>query len=166
MLPAAPEPIPPESERPGRLRYVEPVPSSSARAPRRTRLVLVGLSLLAAGSGLLSACGGDDGASGAPEPTTAAGKRGQALAKDNGCVACHSPSGQRMTGPTWKGLAGSERDLADGTTVIADDAYLTRAMNDPKAQVVEGFPPIMPENDLEPAEVKALIAYIHELSER
>jgi cytochrome c oxidase subunit II len=34
--------------------------------------------------------------------------------------------------------------LADGTTVVADEAYLTRSMMDPQVQTVDGFKPVMP----------------------
>lgn len=133
--------------------------------PLRIRLVVAGLSLLAVASGVLSACGGDDAAGGAPQPRTAAGKRGMAVAKDNGCVACHTASGSRSTGPTWKGLAGSEVQLSGGEAVTADDRYLTESITAPKAKVVDGFPNIMPENGLTEAQVADVLAYLHELGE-
>ena len=60
-----------------------------------------------------SACGDDPG----PDDSTlsAAGRRGKQVANDNGCAACHSTSGSKSTGPTWKGLAGSTVELADGS---------------------------------------------------
>ncbi|MCU1498171.1 MAG: hypothetical protein JWM47_2124 [Acidimicrobiales bacterium] len=140
------------------------MPPPSARVPRSNRLVVAGVSLLAVAGGLLAACGGDGDTSSAPQPKTAAGQRGMALRKDKGCQSCHSVDGKRMTGPTWKGLAGSEVELSGGRTVTADDAHLARAITDPRAEVVDGFANIMPENDLTKAEVADVIAYIHELS--
>ena len=49
---------------------------------------------------------------------------GQLLTVKNGCVGCHSVDGSPLTGPTWFGLFGSNVELADGTTVIADEALL------------------------------------------
>ncbi|QXC62842.1 c-type cytochrome [Aquihabitans sp. G128] len=135
----------------------------SPRLARRHRLVVGGLSLLAVAGGALSACG-DGGTAGAPDPTTAAGKRGLEVAKSNGCQACHTANGDKSTGPTWKGLYGSKVELADGKAVTADDAYLSKAITDPKAQVVEGFASIMPANSLSGSEVADVIAYLKELA--
>ena len=65
--------------------------------------------------------------------------RGQALVSANGCAACHSINGAAGIGPTWFALAGSEVELADGTTVTADDAYLTESIKTPQAKIVAGF---------------------------
>jgi cytochrome c oxidase subunit 2 len=71
-------------------------------------------------------------------------ERGQRLVTGSGCVACHSTDGSQMAGPTWKGLAGHEVELTDGTKVTADDAYLVESIVNPNAKVVKGFAPIMP----------------------
>jgi cytochrome c oxidase subunit 2 len=113
---------------------------------------------------LVSACGSSDKG---PDDSTlsAAGQRGKQVANDNGCASCHSTSGSRSTGPTWKGLAGSTVELADGTKVTADDEYLRRAITDPKAQVVDGYPSgVMPTYDLSDADLDDLIAYLHDLA--
>ncbi|MGZ4400806.1 MAG: c-type cytochrome [Gaiellaceae bacterium] len=70
-------------------------------------------------------------------PGTAA--HGQQLAASLGCSSCHSLDGSSGVGPTWKGLAGSQVTLTDGSTVSADSAYLLRAIRDPDAQIVKGF---------------------------
>ena len=64
--------------------------------------------------------------------------------------------------PAWKGLYLTEVELTDGTTVIADDAYLALAMTDPTAQQVKGYP-IMPPNQLTAAEVQAIVDFIKTL---
>ena len=69
---------------------------------------------------------------------------GQALLEQNGCTACHSIDGSPMTAPTFKGLYGSKRTLADGSTVTADDAYLLQSIETPEAKVVKGFDPMPP----------------------
>lgn len=114
--------------------------------------------------GVLSACGGD---SGSPAPKlSAAGERGKTVAKEQGCTSCHTPDGGKSTGPTWKGLAGSQVELADGTTVTADDAYLTNAILESRHQVVKGFANIMPvyEGEISDAELADLLAYLHDLA--
>jgi len=58
------------------------------------------------------------------------------------CKACHSINGSAGNGPTWSGLYGSQVELADGTMLVADDAYLIQAILDPKSQVVKGFGPM------------------------
>ncbi|MES2363761.1 MAG: cytochrome c oxidase subunit II [Pseudomonadota bacterium] len=89
--------------------------------------------------------------------------QGQALAQSKGCVACHTVDGSARVGPSWKGLFGTTRPLADGSTVLADEAYLRRSIVEPQAQVAKGFPPIMPATVLGDEEVAALAAYIRSL---
>jgi len=42
-------------------------------------------------------------------------------------------------GPTGLGLFGKEELLADGATILVDEAYLLKSILDPNAQIVEGF---------------------------
>lgn len=88
--------------------------------------------------------------------------RGREVATRRGCVACHSLDGKPGVGPTFKGLWGSERTLTDGRHVVADEPYLTKAIVDPNADVVAGFPAAMPiyQGTLEPAEVAALLEFL------
>jgi len=65
--------------------------------------------------------------------------RGKALVAANGCAACHSIDGTKGIGPTWSGLAGSKVELTGGTTVTADDAYITESIKSPQAKIVSGF---------------------------
>lgn len=137
--------------------------SSALRRPRWSRFASAALLLLAVTGGALSACG-DGGTAGAPDPTSAAGKRGLDLAESAGCQACHTANGKSSTGPTWKDLAGSQVELTDGTEVTADDAYLSESITDPKAKVVEGYAAIMPKNSLSGSEVNDVVAYLRELA--
>lgn len=90
--------------------------------------------------------------------------QGKTLASSNGCVGCHTITGVNSTGPTWKGLAGSQVALADGSTVTADDAFITESIKNPTAKVVKGFAPIMPSfSSLTDDQVKALVEYIKSL---
>jgi cytochrome c oxidase subunit 2 len=89
---------------------------------------------------------------------------GKLLTVRNGCIGCHSLDGAKMTGPTWFGLYGSTVKLADGTSVVADDAYLSESILNPKAKEVAGFSPtVMPPFALSEKEVSDIIAYFKTL---
>ncbi len=91
--------------------------------------------------------------------------QGQILSVRNGCIGCHSIDGTPQTGPTWLGLFGSEVHLRDGSTVIADDAFLAESIHDPNATIVDGFPSPspMPVFDLTDEQIAYIIAYIKTL---
>jgi cytochrome c oxidase subunit 2 len=94
-------------------------------------------------------------------------QRGQQLAQQNGCTGCHTIDGAAAAGPTWQGLYGSEVTLADGSTVTADDAYITESIRDPGAKIHEGFANIMPTTfaGMSDEDIAAIIAYIQTLAE-
>jgi cytochrome c oxidase subunit 2 len=79
------------------------------------------------------------------------------------CLTCHTLTDTSDIGPSFKGLYGSRRKLTNGTTVIADDAYLRQSILHPNAQVVEGFDDVMPVPELTEAEVNDIIAYLKTL---
>lgn len=98
--------------------------------------------------------------------------RGAKWAKQFGCASCHSIDGSKVVGPTWKGLYGHEVQLADGSTVAADDAYLKNSVLHPNDQIVAGFPAgVMPAQFIDPVtkkpisdqQIDDLIAYIQTL---
>lgn len=73
--------------------------------------------------------------------------RGKALYAAKACVGCHSLDGSKVVGPTFKALYGHDVDLADGSKVKADDAYLKDSILNPNSQIVQGFAPgLMPQN--------------------
>ena len=93
--------------------------------------------------------------------------RGETVANNTGCLACHTVDGTTGSGPTWKGLAGSSRPLESGEVVNADDEYLTTSIVDPGAQVVAGFDNIMPQgygDQLTEQEISDMVEYIKSLS--
>lgn len=102
----------------------------------------------------------------APDPVA----HGEALAKDYGCAACHTATGQKLVGPGWGGLYESRVKLEDGAIVTADDAYLEESIRLPNAKIVAGFPAgVMPAYDdklLKEADLKAIVAYIHSLEKQ
>lgn len=77
------------------------------------------------------------------------------------CAGCHSTDGSARVGPTYRGLYGSDVQLEDGGTVVADEAYLRESIRDPSAKIVAGFPKAMPAFDkLSDQDVDDLIAFI------
>jgi cytochrome c553 len=124
------------------------------RRGSRVLAIMIGLPVLVAAVG---ACGDDGSAS---SNLSDAAKHGQQLAKSSGCAACHGADGQGGIGPAWTGVLGSSVTLTDGTTVVADEAYLTRSIKDPQAQVVDGFAVSMPANNLSDQDIADLVAYI------
>lgn len=92
---------------------------------------------------------------------------GQRWAATYGCTVCHSINGDTGVGPTWLGLFGHEVPLADGSTVIADEAYLHESIVDPNAKIVAGFQPgIMPQDfgeRLTEDQIRQIIAFIMSL---
>jgi cytochrome c oxidase subunit 2 len=100
---------------------------------------------------VLVACGKDK--SGTDQP-------GAAIARKNGCYACHSLNGDPGVGPTWKGLYGSTVVLTDGSSVKVDRGYLERAIQQPNAQIPKGTKVPMPPNKLTPDEVRQVVDFI------
>lgn len=90
-------------------------------------------------------------------------EKGRQLVEHYGCRACHSQDGSASLGPGWKGLYGRTEQLADGTRVQVDDAYLKESILDPKARLVQGYPPVMVAYTLNDDELGALIALIKSL---
>lgn len=122
---------------------------------------------LAASLASVVACGDDDDAVARGVGEAPAGEpaetRGQRLVESEGCLTCHGPERAEGFGASFEGLAGSERELDDGSTVVADAAYLRRSIADPQADVVEGFDVPMPEPSLSADEIADIVAYLESL---
>jgi len=88
---------------------------------------------------------------------------GEQLSRSSGCAGCHGQDFGGGAGPGWIGLAGSDVELADGTVVVADTAYLTRAIADPSAELVADYNLKMPANSLSDAEIADIVAFIETL---
>lgn len=90
--------------------------------------------------------------------------RGQTLVTQNGCLGCHSVDGSAGTGPTWFRLYGEPAQLADGSTVTADDAYIKESILQPQAKIVAGFESVlMPKFEFSDEQIADIIAYIKTL---
>ncbi len=72
----------------------------------------------------------------------------------------------RPASATLAGLYGSRVTLQDGSTVTADEQYLRTAILDPSAQIVAGFPAIMPsfQGQISEEQLFELIQYIKSIS--
>jgi cytochrome c oxidase subunit 2 len=101
-----------------------------------------------------------------PEPVSLS-RIGARAAGELGCLRCHTLDGSAHIGPTWAGLYRSIVPLADGTSVVADEAYLTESMMDPQARLHAGFQPVMPSYHglMTPAQTAAVIELIKAVRE-
>ncbi len=95
-------------------------------------------------------------------------EEGRLLAKKSGCLGCHSTDGSKLIGPSFKGLyMRKETVITKGMEgeVVADEEYLMRSILDPTADIVKGFPPIMPSKNgiLSDEDLKEIIKYLKEL---
>ena len=90
---------------------------------------------------------------------------GKKIAMAQGCLKCHSVTGEPHIGPTWLDLYDRRETLETGETVVADEAYLTDSMIDPRAKIVKGYKPVMPtfKGRLAAPEAAALVEFIKSL---
>lgn len=103
----------------------------------------------------------------APSENKAADHPALAIMSRRFCSTCHSVDGRAMVGPSFKGIYGLSRTILDdnGTerAVTVDDAYLARAIQDPAAETVKGYPPAMPKVPLPASELNHVVEYIKAL---
>jgi cytochrome c oxidase subunit 2 len=105
--------------------------------------------------------GGDDGG----EFRGSIVEYGKRVAMAQGCVKCHSLDGEPHIGPTWLDLYHRRETLDNGQVIVADEAYLTDSMIDPRGKIVRGFKPVMPtyKGRLSAPEAAALVEFIKSL---
>jgi mono/diheme cytochrome c family protein len=144
-----------------------------AAAPMPRKLV-TGADAASVAAYVASVAGTGAASQGAPPTLTgaAAGGAGGGLAATGaklyeslGCSGCHSLTGAKGTGPTFKGLYGSQVQLSTGQTVTANDAYLLESILDPDKQIVKGYPKgvmsaAIPPGSVPEAKAKALLTFI------
>lgn len=101
----------------------------------------------------------------APTTSISLADQGALLFKSRACNTCHSVNGDRLVGPTFRGLMGSEVELISGTKVLADENYVRESIMDPMKKIVKGYAPQMPtyRGQLSDEEVNQLIAYLKTL---
>ena len=90
--------------------------------------------------------------------------QGQKLFQDLGCATCHRQDAQGR-GPMLAGVFGKPQQMADGTTVVADESYIRESIVNPRARTVAGFQQIMPtyQGQVSEEQLLYLIAYIRSL---
>jgi cytochrome c oxidase subunit 2 len=88
---------------------------------------------------------------------------GHELLEKHGCLGCHSLDGSTKVGPSFKGIWGRNVTvLTNGVerNITVDEAYLRRSILEPNADVVKGFPPVMPPFTLKDEEIRAILDYL------
>ncbi len=90
---------------------------------------------------------------------------GATLFHSLGCSGCHE--GSKVHAPQLAGLYGKPVQLADGRTMVADDAFIRDMILMPHANVPAGYEPIMPSFSglVGDEEILALTAYIRSLKD-
>lgn len=94
--------------------------------------------------------------------------KGLQVLTDKGCLGCHSTDGSKKIGPTFKGIWGrKEVVVTNGAEreITVDEEYLKRSMLEPNADVVKGYPAIMPSQKgvLNEQEIVMLVDYLKTL---
>jgi cytochrome c oxidase subunit 2 len=91
---------------------------------------------------------------------------GRALVTSKGCLGCHSLTGSRLVGPSFKGLFGSQETVVTAGReheVTVDAAYIKGYILKPNQDIVKGYPPVMPSVPLTDQETDEIIAYLETL---
>jgi cytochrome c oxidase subunit 2 len=88
---------------------------------------------------------------------------GAQLFAQKGCIACHTVDGSPGVGPTLRGVLGRREELADGSAVIVDEAFIEHQIRTPNIRMIKGFQPVMPQLPLTDAEVHTLVEYVKTL---
>ncbi|GHB85377.1 DUF6797 domain-containing protein [Persicitalea jodogahamensis] len=100
----------------------------------------------------------------------ASAEKGKAIFTKTACAGCHSEGTRTkgMYGPPFQGLYGAKRPLEDGSTVIADDAYLRESILNPTAKIVKGYNPEMPsfQGILSDTDIESVILFVKSLGEK
>ena len=90
--------------------------------------------------------------------------RGQKAFQDLACHTCHLEDASGR-GPSLHGVFGSQVKLSDGSTTVANEAYLRESILNPQAKLVAGYQPLMPtfQGLVNEEALMALIEYIKTL---
>jgi cytochrome c oxidase subunit II len=104
----------------------------------------------------------------ATQPGDSLAQTGEQVAARAGCFKCHTIDGTTHIGPTWLGLYHRLEPLESGRSVYVDEAYITKSMMDPMADIVLGYPPVMPtfQGKLAAPETAAILEFIKSLRSR
>ncbi|HET7104958.1 MAG TPA: cytochrome c oxidase subunit II [Terracidiphilus sp.] len=92
-------------------------------------------------------------------------QNGERLFASLSCNACHN-AGPDARGPSLVNVYGSKLNLANGSQVLVDEAYLRQAILNPSQHITQGYEPIMPtyQGQISEEGVIALVEYIKNLN--
>ncbi|APG28720.1 cytochrome c oxidase subunit II [Syntrophotalea acetylenivorans] len=90
---------------------------------------------------------------------------GPALLTRHGCSGCHSLDGSQRVGPTFQGLFGRQVQVTSKgqeQKLIADRDYIQRSILDAQADLVVGYPPVMPsyQEQIPEDELQSMVDYL------
>lgn len=94
---------------------------------------------------------------------------GYKILESNGCLGCHSTKDEKLAGPSFKGLYGSEIEIeTDGVKrkIRVDDDYIRTSILKADKDVVVGFKPIMQSYDLSSQDILLINQYLKTLSDK
>lgn len=100
------------------------------------------------------------------ESPTATGRR---IMQNIGCFACHTTDGNKLVGPSFKGIWGEEVTVTTGgekRQVVVDEEYIRRSIYDPNADIVDGYNKglmLSYEGQLSEEDVENIIEYLKTL---
>jgi cytochrome c oxidase subunit 2 len=96
--------------------------------------------------------------------------QGARLFVADGCSACHSIAGRAGLGPSFGKFAGDDVALANGRRALVDEAFLRKALLEPRSVALKGYPlaPMLAAVARlhfaeHPADVTALAAFIEQI---
>jgi cytochrome c oxidase subunit 2 len=77
------------------------------------------------------------------------------------CIACHTLDGNKLVGPSFKGMFGREEEMKDGEKITVDEAYVIESIKEPSAKIVKGFEtqPML-KLPLDDAEIASLVEFL------
>ncbi len=117
-------------------------------------------------AGTPPASAGSSAAAAAPATGADLARQGEALVAQYGCTACHSTADKRIVGPPWGKLYGSTVHFTDGSSLTADEAFLTEHILNPNQRIPVGYPAnVMPDYGklMTKQQAQAIAAYIRSL---
>jgi cytochrome c oxidase subunit II len=136
---------------------------------RRAAVPLLALALVlgssACGAGTIVAPTAKTVVGSVPAPAKGNAAAGKKLYTSLGCNGCHTLTGAKSAGPTFKGLYGKHEKLDNGQTVTANDDYLVTSIVDPDREIVAGYQRGVMSAVIKPGQVsqtdaQSLVAYI------
>ncbi len=93
---------------------------------------------------------------------------GKDIIQNNGCIGCHSIDGTIVVGPSFKAIYNRNVSIKKNGKIVqvkSDEEYLRNSILNPKSEIVENYPNIMPEfkDILKNEEVDEVIKYLKTL---